>query len=256
MSGTGGGQADDKSVLVPIEYLAADECRGIWQREVKAIEEIRRSVGTKSSPRILDVGCADGQFLQWLESSGVPGAKLYGIDFSKSRLDRARKAHPYEFKQCNLEEGIPYENSTFDLVYCGETIEHLYNPDGLLSECLRVLKPGGYLVLSTPNLQAWYNRALFLMGIQPLFYEVSTKSTRVGAGIIAPLKRQSTPVGHLRVFNRTGIVDLLRQEGFEIVRVRGAIFEAFPTALQKLDNIFTAIPSLASDLVVTGRKPG
>ena len=52
-------------------------------------------------------------------------------------------------------------------------IEHLYNPDHMLEECRRVLKPGGLLIISTPNLQAWYNRILFLFGVQPIFYEVS-----------------------------------------------------------------------------------
>ena len=244
----------DKSVLVPIDYYAFDERRPIQQRETKAIQEIQKTVGSKPSPSILDIGCGDGQFLQWLQGT-IPGARLHGVDYSAFRIEKARKVFAYEFKQCNLEAGLPYQADTFDLLYSGETIEHVYNPDFLLAECFRILIPGGYLVLSTPNLHAWYNRALFLLGIQPLFYEVSTKSSLVGAGIIGPLKRQTTPVGHLRVFNRTGLVDLLRREGFRVVRVRGAIFEAFPGMLQKVDNVFTAIPSLASDLVVTAQKP-
>ncbi len=63
-----------------------------------------------------------------------------------------------------MEEGIPYPDDSFDVVSAGEVIEHIYDPDRLLAETRRVLRPGGHVVLTTPNLQAWYNRALFVAG--------------------------------------------------------------------------------------------
>ena len=43
-----------------------------------------------------------------------------------------------------------------------------------------MIVPGGHLIITTPNLQAWYNRILFALGIQPIFYETSTRSTHIG----------------------------------------------------------------------------
>ncbi|MGH2870712.1 MAG: class I SAM-dependent methyltransferase, partial [Solirubrobacteraceae bacterium] len=151
---------------------------------------------------------------------------------------------------CNLEEGIPYPDDSFDVVSAGEVIEHIYDPDRLLREARRILRPGGHVVLTTPNLQAWYNRALFVAGIQPIFYETSTKSSDIGAGPLKKFKLDSAPVGHVRVFNRTALLDLLASESFRTVDVRGSEFERLPGAIARMDRWFSRLPSLASNLVV------
>lgn len=138
---------------------------------------------------ILDVGCGDGSFLAHLASSAPDrDIRWIGVDYSEHQLARAAEL-PYEFHRCDLGDGLPFPDTSIDLVHAGEVLEHLYDPDHLLEECARVLRPGGHLVITTPNLQAWYNRALFLAGVQPIFYETSSRSTEVGAG---PLRRLKT----------------------------------------------------------------
>jgi SAM-dependent methyltransferase len=243
--------------IEPIDYYDAekwgiDEDRVILQREIKAIKWIKAN--SDGSPiKILDVGCGNGQFLAELDDKLGKRTQMYGVDYSEYKLKSAQ-AYPYEFRHCNLEVGIPYEDATFDIVYSGEVIEHIYNPDFMLEECYRVLKPGGLIVVSTPNLQAWYNRVLFLFGIQPLFYEVSTKSSHIGAGPLRRFKKQTAPVGHIRVFNRRSIVDLVENEGFDVISVEGAIFQSLPGFAQIIDNCFNIRPSLASNLIVMARK--
>ena len=78
--------------------------------------------------------------------------------------------------------GLPLTDSSVDVVIMSELIEHLVDPDGTLDEAWRVLRPGGTLLLSTPNLAAWYNRVLLRFGIQPLFTEVSFAASTVGPG--------------------------------------------------------------------------
>jgi SAM-dependent methyltransferase len=204
------------------------------------------------------VGCGDGAFLHHLAGhlagrAGEERVSYVGVDYSRYQLDKAARLG-YEFHQCDLGEGIPLPPASVDLVHAAEVIEHLYDPDLLVEECARVLRPGGHLVVSTPNLQAWYNRALFLAGIQPVFHETSSRSTEVGAGGMRRFKRDTRPVGHLRLFNRRALVDLLRREGFELVVVRGARFHAVPAAIGWLDGAFCHLPSLASILVVLARK--
>lgn len=244
--------------LQPIDYYDCDRLglppeRPLLQREHKAIDTIRRRLPDRSDVEILDIGCGDGQFLQELDKSLGRAYKYHGVDYSEYKVKKAQVL-PYEFRRCNLEEGIPYDDATFDLVYSGEVIEHIYNPDYMLEECRRVLKPEGLLIISTPNLQAWYNRVLFLFGIQPLFYEVSTKSSMIGAGPLRHIRLQSVPVGHLRVFNRQGLLDLLENEGFDVISTVGSIFHSLPRPVHVVDRLFNLRPSLSSNLVVTAQK--
>jgi 2-polyprenyl-3-methyl-5-hydroxy-6-metoxy-1,4-benzoquinol methylase len=227
----------------------------IEPREVVALE-LARPLVSQSAGALLDIGCGDGLFLSACDRElhlSERGWRLSGIDYSETQIAHARR-RPYEFAQCNVENGLPFADSSYDLIFCGELIEHLYNPDAFVEECYRVIAPGGYLIITTPNLQAWYNRILFVVGVQPLFYETSTRSTHIGAGILRRLKRGSTPVGHVRVFNKRALRDLLHSQGFQPVTVRGAIFSYFPGPLRLLDRIFNGVPSLASNLIFLSAK--
>jgi 2-polyprenyl-3-methyl-5-hydroxy-6-metoxy-1,4-benzoquinol methylase len=236
-----GGYSGDRNALEERERIALELMQPF----------LRRSDG-----RLLDVGCGQGTFLAAIDtefSLSQRGWQLHGIDFSEFQVAAAR-SQPYFFAQANVEERIPFDDGSFDVVFCGELIEHLYNPDAFLEECHRVIVPGGHLVITTPNLQAWYNRFLFAAGIQPIFYETSTRSTHIGAGPLRRLKRGSKPVGHIRLLNARALRDLLASQGFRPVALRGAIFNAFPRPLRAIDRIFDRVPSLASGFVAVSKR--
>ncbi|MGS2612925.1 class I SAM-dependent methyltransferase [Micromonospora sp. LZ34] len=236
-----------------------------WGDEVSTALEPRQRIARdlvvatlagRSGPpaTVLDAGCGDGSFLAQLDAQvGDPAVSWVGVDYSEHQLAKAAML-PYQFHKCDLGEGIPLPDASVDLVHAAEVIEHLYDPDLLVEECARVLRPGGHLVVTTPNLHAWYNRILFLAGIQPVFHETSSRSTEVGAGPLRRLKQDTRPVGHLRLFNRTALVDLLCREGFRPLTVRGARFPGVPRSLHWLDGAFGRRPSLASILVVLAVK--
>jgi SAM-dependent methyltransferase len=246
------------NALTLIDYYDEDRWgaltgdRALLQREKKCLKIISR---LKAKPKsILDVGCGDGLFLKHVEQALGKDCDLHGVDYSQYQLSKASEL-PFSFKQANIETaGLPYDSEMFDMVNAAELIEHLVNPDYFLEECWRILKPSGYLLISTPNLQVWYNRALFLLGIQPLFYEVSTKSTQIGAGPLKGIKKGVVPVGHIRIFNVRGLKDILESEGFAIKRVRAANFEALPGPVRLVDSAVNVYPRLASNLVVLGQK--
>ncbi len=207
------------------------------------------------SLRFLDIGCGEGFFLSQVAQT-LPEAELFGVDYSPYRLERAKKRHPFSFSRCNLEESVPFADGEFHMVYSGEVIEHLYNPDLMLQEIHRVLKTNGTLIISTPNLLAWYNRILVLFGIQPLFYETSTATSMIGVGPLRVLKKDTRPVGHVRLFHKRALVDLFHHHGFRIETIKGFVFEGFPGPLKMLDRIMALLPSLASGFVVMARKIG
>jgi SAM-dependent methyltransferase len=228
------------------------EDRNLFEREEKSLEFIKQN---KKAKDFLDVGCGDGLFMDRMRDALIKreGVAIWGVDFSKYKLEKAKKKG-HNVKWCDLEKGLPFEDETFDIVYAAELIEHLYNPDYLLEECHRVLRGDGVIIISTPNLQAWYNRMLFVLGIQPIFYEVSTKSPLIGSGALKRIKKGQAPVGHVHVFNRDGLFDILHQEGFEVIKFLGAQFQALPWALQQVDKVFNLRPSLASNLIAIARK--
>lgn len=246
--------------LEPIDFYGSDRnqvdhARPLQPREELSIELLHRVLAGEGGG-LLDVGCGSGLLLEALDGSADltrRGWHLHGVDYSEYALECASRL-PYDFRRCNLEEGIPLDDGSVDVVCAGEVIEHVYSPDRLLQECRRVLRPGGHLLLTTPNLQAWYNRALFALGVQPLFYESSTETTAIGAGPLRRFKRSEEPVGHIRLLNRRALLDLLDSGGFAPLAVRGSVFPALPGPVLAIDRVLSRRPSLASIFVVLARR--
>jgi len=99
--------------------------------------------------KLLDVGCGNGIFLKKMQQLGWSG---YGVEFDPNSVKQAI-ALGFEVKQGALEEA-KYEDNSFDLLTMNHVIEHLAHPAATLAECFRVLKPGGHLMMVTPNMNA------------------------------------------------------------------------------------------------------
>lgn len=100
---------------------------------------------------VLDAACGTGYGSEIL--SGVV-KKVVGLEISDHALSWAKSHHQknnIEFKKANLNNPIDLSNNYFDAVVSFETLEHVENQDSLLSEFKRVLKPGGVLIISSPD---------------------------------------------------------------------------------------------------------
>ena len=108
-----------------------------------------------SATRLLDVGCSSGAFLR---TAAAMGLKVDGVEPSPEAAETARRAG---FKVLNgvLEEAR-YPDGAFDAVTLIELVEHLREPRALLAECRRILRPGGVVMLTTPNAASWTARVL------------------------------------------------------------------------------------------------
>lgn len=219
------------------------------RRQLRLLTDVL--AGSPGPHRVLDVGCGDGaatSLVAGLLSRLDPANQVIGIDWSTRALDRAR-AYGFGLISAGVEPpGLPVATGAVDVVIMSELIEHLVDPDSALDEAHRVLRPHGTLLLSTPNLAAWYNRALLAFGVQPIFSEVSLR------GIHGRPGRQV--VGHLRLYTRRALVELLSASGFTGIRVTGARYHDVPRPLRPLDRACCAWPSAASILLVRARKAG
>ncbi len=116
--------------------------------------------------RLLDMGCGSG-YLAKLLKAGVPGLVVHGVDISSVALERARD-HLDQIWQVDLDKNdMPVSSEQYDTVTCIEVLEHLYDPDHAMREIARVLAPGGYTVVTVPNLAYWRYRLDLLRGRVP-----------------------------------------------------------------------------------------
>ena len=117
--------------------------------------------------RILDVGCGDG-FATSVAARRNAAHHFVGLDWSAPSLAQAA-GRGLAVLRAGLDAPLPVRSGSVDVVIMSEVIEHLVDTDSAVEEAYRVLRPGGSLLLSTPNLAAWYNRGLLAVGIQPVF---------------------------------------------------------------------------------------
>jgi SAM-dependent methyltransferase len=99
---------------------------------------------------VLDAGCGNGYGLAILQAAGP--ARLVGVDIAEDAVARARSevGDSTEVVQGDVRD-LPFEDDSFDVVVCFEVIEHIEGQDEALVELRRVLRPGGLLLISSPN---------------------------------------------------------------------------------------------------------
>jgi len=101
--------------------------------------------------RVIDVGCGAGWFCEALDRAGF---KVVGVDVAGEAIRRARERCPsVEFALVaeHPPHELPYADGSFDAAWLGETLEHVQDVISLLAEIHRVLKPGGRLIVTTPD---------------------------------------------------------------------------------------------------------
>ncbi len=140
--------------------------------------------------RLLDVGCATGVFLDVCLQKGF---HTYGVELSEKAIKQANKKH-------NIFHGVledaKFEDSFFDVVTMFDIIEHVLDPAKTIKEINRILKPGGFVVFTTPNISSWHAKVM-----------------RKKWGLITPLE-------HLSYFSPKTIRLILEKNGFSIVKIR------------------------------------
>jgi glycosyltransferase involved in cell wall biosynthesis/SAM-dependent methyltransferase len=114
---------------------------------------------------------------------------------------------------------FPYPDAHFQTVLCCELIEHLFeDPMHMMSEINRVLKPGGHLVLTTPNVAALRGIAAILQGYHPGFFHA----------YIRPSDSGFVDARHNREYTPREVHKLLEASGFEVVRLETGEFRDLP----------------------------
>ncbi len=147
--------------------------------------------------RILDIGCSGGYLAERLVGAG---SKVTGIELDPAAAERARGFCDEVLVGDAETMELSFAPATFDAIVCGDLIEHLRDPGALLARLRPLLKPGGRLVLTTPNVANWTIRLQLLLG----------RFRYTDRGILDRT--------HLRLFTRATLLECLDGAGYELER--------------------------------------
>ena len=120
--------------------------------------------------KVLDVGCGDGKETLKYQSK-VVCHYIFGIDGQKGRVVAA-KERGIDAQVADISQKWPYEDRSFDVVISNQVIEHVLDIDHFISETYRILKPGGYSIVSTENLASWHSIFALILGYQDFSHHI------------------------------------------------------------------------------------
>ncbi len=180
------------------QWLSENDTAQLYQHVTQAWRIARILDFTREiRGRFLELGCFDGFIAEKVRQQG--GKEVIGVDRLEKALERAA-ARGIETRLADLDDAaLNFPDHHFDCVFAGEVLDYLYDPDAVIEETCRVLKPGGKLIVTVPNLAGLGNRMLLLFGSPPYSLEV-----RPSQG------------GYWRYFTFDTIHELLRDHGFRI----------------------------------------
>ena len=168
----------------------------------------------KKGEKVLDLAGGNSIVGEYLQKK--VGCRVFVYDISIAAI-RDAKRRGVLGRVGSVENPLPFRKGSFDTVFWGDNIEHVFFPKDILAEIKRVLKPKGRVIISTPNQAYWrYRWYMFYYGMLP-----KTEGE----------DNQPWEWEHIRFFNRKVLKELLQVVGFRETQVLGA-------SRRRLDRIF------------------
>ncbi len=157
-------------------------CREVGKGAIKWLPANRKG-------RLLDVGCGNGYFLGKMQ---VLGWDVYGVEPNRKAALKARSLLNSEAVFISQLESIDFDGQSMDVITMNHVVEHLLEPVKTLERCFKILKPGGLLIITTPN------------------------SLSLGSKKFEELWRGWEPPRHIHIFNPESLASTVRKTGFHI----------------------------------------
>jgi SAM-dependent methyltransferase len=197
----------------------------VWRAgQERRLRMILSAAGSRINGQVLENGCGVGTYLKHLEPHV---GSIVGLEYD---LERARQAHQQSPQLINAaSEALPFTRSSFDAILSHEVLEHVSDDRRSAQEMLRVLKPGGIILLFVPNLgypfetHGVYWRGCYHFGNIPLVHYLPAR-----------WRKQLAP--HVRAYSSADLERLFKDTPAKIVE-RHILFGAY-------DNIIYRFPRL------------
>jgi SAM-dependent methyltransferase len=226
------------TVTTTRQGFAERRFRHAWTPSVFDVTRARRLsnvLATRPRGWLLDLGCYDGQFISRV--LGPARQRMVGLDISAAALPAAARRGLLPVR-AQVEATLPFVSDTFATVVAAEVIEHVFDTQAVVHELARVLAPGGWLALTTPNLVALSGRAQLVLGRSPHNVEFDASPGTSG---------------HIRYFTFDTLERLLHEAGLTPLGrwTNVAHFSVFGSS----ELVGRLWPSLGHTLITVAAKP-
>lgn len=190
----------------------------------------------RNKTKVLEVASGNGAISQKIKSLNY---EVYCSDLTIEHL-HSLSDEGVKIVRLDVSEIFPFENETFDAILAGDIIEHIYDIEFFFKECNRILKKGGCLIITTPNLASLQDRVRFLFGISPkqiqpchVFYKL-----------------------HIRPFTLKLLCETYKMFGFKIVNVKSnfVIWKSNSKYIIYSKLLAKLFPSIGRSLIICGTK--
>jgi len=229
-------------------YSDSDEKHTFTRFELRRRKEIVftfiEKINSEKIKRTLDLGCGAGQYLIQLSSMDF---ECFGADISEEMLKITREKFIFhKIKDVTLINSdcyeLPIEDNYFDLIICIGVLEYLDNETQALLEMMRTMKPGGFAIVTFPNLYKLRNL------LNPYYYIIriwtylfSRKSAQTPKGNNSNNVKIDFNKSTVSRYSLSKVKKIVSNSGFSIVEVRGYCFGPFSIWQKSLFSLNTSI---------------
>lgn len=214
-----------------VNHAEKEKLRRFRESGAIRVLKLNRFIEDASGKTVLNAGCGSGDYIA---EAFLKDNRVAGIDISLNDLKRAMKYYHAPI-QGDMDNGLPLKSEAFDMVITSEVIEHVVDTDLFLYEINRVLKKGGVLVLTTPNVNT--PLSLFMM----LFFDMP------------PYRSARYRSPHVRDFTKKTLKIALERNGFKIEKCQGtALF--LPYFGYFMSSLCNFLPRLGTELILKAIK--
>lgn len=198
----------------------------------KELRVYRKSLNNNLT--ILDIGCNDGELSEIYAKYG----KVFGIDINGEAVEVARKKGVDAYCGDALDIRKIFGDQKFDVIIMGDIIEHFFDTDTFLKNVYNVLKKGGLILISTPNIVSLGRRLMSVIGKNP-YCEYSAKNDGIN-------------VGHIRYYAPADIKTQLGEVNFKKIEISA---DTVNIPFKFLNKFVTAIfPQFGRELLIKAYK--
>lgn len=198
----------------------------------------KRTLELVEGGKILDVGCNAGEITA--EIAKQTGGEVIGVDILPREVAKARAAHPHLRFEVRDVLKHPFPDNSFDCITFLEVIEHVDSPSAFLECFHRMLKPGGHLIISTPNAGSFMGPLRYFRRIGDKLREIEKEEQNTG-----------THTDHIYAWDLFLLHRLLYRKGFSY---EGHAFAGVSLRNLNLDFLTPLVGRFCTGIIIKVRK--